>query len=587
MKNAILIVDDSRLNRETLADILKDKYNIIEAEDGRSGLEVLEKRKDDIVLVILDIVMPGMDGFAFMEEARTRESIRNIPIVVATTENDYQTEKRCLELGVWDFIPKVFQPEIIRFRVLNTIKRSMAHSLEHDGLTGLYTIQKFSQCVKRNLENNQDTKFTFIRLDIERFKMINNFYGVEAGDRLLVYISGLIETYWQDVENCVFGRIDGDVFGICFPKDEKKLNGFILYIKRELKKYKAAYYLETAMGIYDILDNNLDVRNIIARATLAAKQCKGQYMIHEARYTEELRAKIIREQNIINEMEHALETGEFVVYFQPKYELDHCRPSGAEALVRWKKADGTIVSPGDFIPVFESNGFIIRLDYYVWDQVCQFIKNNLAHRGDSEVISVNVSRVNLYNPDFLESLVNLVEKYKIPPKYLNLEDILAFCGAAPVMLRREDISLHDPEAGSLKEKKSSDLRNRTRAVQDLSGATLISVHQNSYPESRYDGAQVFYAPTEGSQALAEYTQEILRQTLDPDNGRQAKQIPDTVYLMNHIDNRAILVECGFLSNPQEAARLRDPVYQTKIAAALASACLTFQGERITAHTTEI
>ena len=95
--------------------------------------------------------------------------------------------------------------------------------------------------------------------------------------------------------------------------------------------------------------------------------------------------------------------------------------SGAEALVRWKKADGTIVSPGDFIPVFESNGFIIRLDYYVWDQVCQFIKNNLAHRGDSEVISVNVSRVNLYNPDFLESLVNLVEKYKIPPKYLNLE----------------------------------------------------------------------------------------------------------------------------------------------------------------------
>ena len=144
-------------------------------------------------------------------------------------------------------------------------------------------------------------------------------------------------------------------------------------------------------------------------------------MIHEARYTEELRAKIIREQNIINEMEHALETGEFVVYFQPKYELDHCRPSGAEALVRWKKADGTIVSPGDFIPVFESNGFIIRLDYYVWDQVCQFIKNNLAHRGDFEVISVNVSRVNLYNPDFLESLVNLVEKYKIPPKYLNLE----------------------------------------------------------------------------------------------------------------------------------------------------------------------
>ena len=175
------------------------------------------------------------------------------------------------------------------------------------------------------------------------------------------------------------------------------------------------------MGIYDIQDNNMDVRNILARATLAAKQCKGQYMVHEARYTEELREKIIKEQNIINEMDHALETEEFVVYFQPKYELNHYKPMGAEALVRWKKADGTIVSPGDFIPVFESNGFIIKLDYYVWDKVCQLIKNNLNHRGDSEVISVNVSRVNLYNPEFLESLVNLVEKYKIPPKYLHLE----------------------------------------------------------------------------------------------------------------------------------------------------------------------
>lgn len=421
MKNTILIVDDSKLNRGTLADILKDKYKIIEAENGESGLESLEKYKDDIVLVILDIIMPVMDGFAFMEEFKKRESIRNIPIVVATTENDFETEKRCLELGVWDFIPKIFQPEIIRFRVFNTIKRSMAHSLEHDKLTGLYTVQKFSQRVQVILEENTDTKFTFVRLDIERFKMINNFYGIDAGDRLLVHLAGLIEKYWQNVKNSVFGRVDGDVFGICFEKDDKKLNDFILYMKQELKKYQAAYYLETAMGIYDIQDNNRDVRNILARATLAAKQCKGQYMVHEARYTEELREKIIKEQNIINEMDHALETEEFVVYFQPKYELNHYKPMGAEALVRWKKADGTIVSPGDFIPVFESNGFIIKLDYYVWDKVCQLIKNNLNHRGDSEVISVNVSRVNLYNPEFLESLVNLVEKYKIPPKYLHLE----------------------------------------------------------------------------------------------------------------------------------------------------------------------
>ena len=96
-------------------------------------------------------------------------------------------------------------------------------------------------------------------------------------------------------------------------------------------------------------------------------------------------------------------------------------PRGAEALVRWKKPDGTMVSPGEFIPVFEKNGFIIKLDYYVWDQVCQLIATALRAGRKPDPISVNVSRVNLYNPNFLESLVNLVEKYRIPPEYLHLE----------------------------------------------------------------------------------------------------------------------------------------------------------------------
>lgn len=421
MKNTILIVDDSRFNRETLSSVLKDKYRIIEAGNGADALRLLEKEKDNIALITLDIVMPVMDGFGFMEEFKKREELHNIPIIVSTSEDDFETEKRCLEFGVWDFIPKAFRPEIIRFRVLNAIRRSTIHTLEHDALTGLYTVQKFSQCTKELLEMNPNTKFTFLRIDIERFKMVNSFYGVEAGDRLIVYLAKIIEEFWKDVEMSVFGRIEGDIFGICFPKNEQIISAFSAHVKQKLKDYHAAYYLETAMGIYDIQDNTMDVRNILACGTLAANQCKGQYMIHEARYTTELGRKIEKEQNIINEMEHALDTDEFVIYFQPKYELNNYKPFGAEALVRWKKPDGSIVSPGDFIPVFEGNGFIIKLDYYVWEKTCQFIKDNLENGDEVGPISVNVSRVNLYNPDFLESLVNLVEKYKINPKHLNLE----------------------------------------------------------------------------------------------------------------------------------------------------------------------
>lgn len=157
---------------------------------------------------------------------------------------------------------------------------------------------------------------------------------------------------------------------------------------------------------------------------------------------------------------------------------------------------------------------------------------------------------------------------------LKLEDVLAFCGTPPTMLRREDISLHDASASTLREKKVSDLHNRAAALDGLPGATLISIHQNSYPQSRYHGAQVFYAPTQGSKELADHVQETLRVAVEPVNKRLAKQIPDTVYLMNHITCRAILVECGFLTNAEEEAKLLDPVYQTKLAAAIASAYLT-------------
>ena len=171
----------------------------------------------------------------------------------------------------------------------------------------------------------------------------------------------------------------------------------------------------------------------------------------------------------------------------------------------------------------------------------------------------------------------------VPESRVNLEivqklrDTLALYGVDPVVLREEDVSLHDPEASTLREKKRSDLKNRVRAVEAVEGGTLLSIHQNSYPGSQYRGAQVFYAPTRGSQELAERLQTALREELQPDNGRQAKPIPESVYLMNHVSCPAVLVECGFLTNPEEEALLRDGGYQRQLAAVLAGAWLTAQG----------
>ena len=171
----------------------------------------------------------------------------------------------------------------------------------------------------------------------------------------------------------------------------------------------------------------------------------------------------------------------------------------------------------------------------------------------------------------------------VPESRVNLEivqklrDTLALYGVDPMVLREEDVSLHDPEASTLRKKKRSDLKNRVRAVEAVEGGTLLSIHQNSYPGSQYRGAQVFYAPTGGSRELAELLQTALREELQPDNDRQAKPIPESVYLMNHVSCPAVLVECGFLTNPEEEALLRDGGYQRQLAAVLAGAWLTAQG----------
>lgn len=157
---------------------------------------------------------------------------------------------------------------------------------------------------------------------------------------------------------------------------------------------------------------------------------------------------------------------------------------------------------------------------------------------------------------------------------LSLRDVLGLYGVDPILLREEDISLHTGDANTLREKKRSDLKNRTAAIEAVEGGTLISIHQNTYPGSRYHGTHVFYAPTDGSQALADHVQNSIKTALQPDNERAVKQIPDTVYIMNHITCPGILIECGFLTNPAEEAMLRNPDYQRKLSAVIAAAWLT-------------
>ena len=440
----VLIVDDCQQDRMAVADVLRSDYDILEACNGKQALEILSRKRAQISLIMLDLMMPVMDGYEFLEMYRKRKEYSYLPVVVCTTEDDPEREQKSLELGAWDFVLKNSSPGIMRLRAGNAIEKSKVRFLEYDFLTGIYGQQKFYQATRELLDQRAGANFAFIHFDIDRFRIINTLYGSKEGDRLIHFVAGAIRKVMTAYGRGTYGRLGGDVFGMCVPYEDGAAIYHILEgIRAEIRKHSVHYYLETCAGIYLVDDPDMEVAAMHDNAEIAAEQCKGQYMVHDVLYTEEIGQKVLREQHIIDEMDAALAEQQFIVYFQPKYQLKKMAPYGAEALVRWKKPSGEIVLPNEFIPIFERNGFITKLDYYVWEKVCQFIDSELSQGRNPAPISVNVSRVNLYNPDFMDSLIDLIHRYHIPPHYLNLELTESVFSEDAELIQRAVNYLHD------------------------------------------------------------------------------------------------------------------------------------------------
>lgn len=157
---------------------------------------------------------------------------------------------------------------------------------------------------------------------------------------------------------------------------------------------------------------------------------------------------------------------------------------------------------------------------------------------------------------------------------LNLEQLMGFYGVPTVMTRRQDVSIHDEGADTLRKKKVSDLHNRVALINAVENATLISIHQNASPSPKHQGIQVFYGDEVLSRPLAQAIQKTMTQVMEPGKARVPQRIPTSVYLMNHVSCRAVLVECGFVSNPEEEKLLLEPAYQRKLAMTLAACYIT-------------
>ena len=275
-------------------------------------------------------------------------------------------------------------------------------TLERDLLTGLYTEKAFYDKAAGVLAQNPETAFDIIAVDIEHFKIVNAVFGTESADRLLSHLAICLLTIQTDALTLI---------------TRARAENILLF----LDGYPLPMRIQIKIGIYHVEEKALSVARMCDLALLAANSIKGNFGQRFASYDRSMREKLIFEQKIVNTMVESLQREEFLVYLQPKVAVDTSRIIGAEALIRWKHPEFGMISPADFIPVFEKNSFIYSVDLFVWEKVCRMLRDWKSKGITGIPVSVNVSRTDLYHEALPETLTSMITAYGLSPEELHLE----------------------------------------------------------------------------------------------------------------------------------------------------------------------
>lgn len=277
----------------------------------------------------------------------------------------------------------------------------------------------FMRVAKEIIRKNPESKYALIQFDVARFKAINEMFGEAVGDEILNFFIESLKVLCTNDQ--MFARLTADVFMIMTAYETRQdLLDLVDFIRSNITGYKNIEY-RLVFGIAAVKDVNENLRKYGDRAALARQSIKANAMEYVAFYDETMTSRVLSAKYVEDNMEKALKNHEFVMYLQPKFDMDTEKIVGAEALVRWIKPGKGIIPPMEFIPVFEKNGFISRLDTYICEEACKTIRSWIDSGIKPVPISVNMSRVNMQNDEYLKRLETLVYGYDIPKELLEIE----------------------------------------------------------------------------------------------------------------------------------------------------------------------
>lgn len=431
---SVLIIDDSPTNRKMLADILKDEVDVLEADTGEKGLGLLKSHIGHIGIVLLDLIMPGMSGFDVLSEMKREHMMDYVPVIMISSADEPGNIEKAFDLGALDFISRPYSERIVRRRVLTTIslfqkQASIASKIDRqykaddeliDKRTGLPYKKNFFNQVDTALRNPNLVPLYMVAMDIDHFKLFNSYYSWERGDEYIKKIGSILASSTQR-HGGVAGYLGGDDFALLCPARFDLVNSLSEQLNRYLSENSFEPSFRTNFGIYSVdMARATDAKALYDLAAIALETIKGDYTRTVTVYDPAMIQKEQDEYKRLLNIRSGIKNGEFTIYIQPKVDMNTGHILGGEALARWIH-DGTVYSPGLFVPVMEKNGLISSLDKLIWDRSARYIKKLIGEGINPLPISVNISTTDIFTMDVPEFFSELIRAYDIPPALLEAE----------------------------------------------------------------------------------------------------------------------------------------------------------------------
>lgn len=416
-RRSVLVIDDELINREILKGILQEDYEVLCAGNGKEALEIIRENRNTLSLILLDLIMPVLSGKDLLKILKEDNETKDIPVIVMS--GDQNSEVECLDMGAIDFIPKPYPLKgVILARARRTIllseDRAIIEETERDPLTGLYNYQFFnSYCVQYDQYHPED-EMDALFFNVNRFAMINDRYGRSYADEVLIQIS---ESLKKEFDGAIISRQEGDSFLVyCHHRDsyEKVMEDIAAFLPDKVS---------LRLGVCSDFMKDLDSARKFDRARQAANLVWHNMNTRIAYYDSKMYEQELFAQQLIEDFDGGLRNDEFEVWYQPKFNITGDLPvlTSAEALVRWNHHEQGTISPGVFIPLFEENGLIQKLDLYVWKTAARKMKEWKERLKISVPVSVNVSRLDLYDPNLVNDLSVLIREAGLSAEELLLE----------------------------------------------------------------------------------------------------------------------------------------------------------------------